>query len=513
MIYLLLNNERMYIMKYLLTLLVILLSVQFLKAQIPGTKKWVYELESGSSIHSSPSIGTDGTIYVGVRAIIIESAYWYYVDAKLLAINPDSTKKWEFETDGSVVSSPSIGTDGIVYVGTTGGKLYAVNPDGTKKWEFQTNGGILSSPAIDSDGTVYIGTCNATYTKPLKMLSKLSDYSFSLYAINPDGTKKWTFEAPSIYGIDSSPAIGSDGTIYFCSDDDFLYALNADSSKKWDFQIPCNYGVYSSPAINSNGTIFVGSSDSNLYAINPNGTKKWTYQTGGKIKSSPAIASDGTIFVGSKDGNLYAINPNGTKKWSYQTGSNEFTSSPAIGSSGTIYFASRNFLYAFNSDGTKKWELSNAGSDQSPPAISTDGTVYIGAGNGLNAIYSESKGLLDSPWPKFGHDNQNTGNYLHVTSIEEQNIIELPNEFVLYPLYPNPFNPSTQIKFSLPKASIVEIEIYNVTGQFIGKLLNGKKKAGTFIISWDASNLATGMYFVRMKAGSFVKTHKCLLVK
>ena len=77
--------------------------------------------------------------------------------------------------------------------------------------------------------------------------------------------------------------------------------------------------VTSSPAIGSDGTIYVGSSDNNLYAINPDGSKKWAFKTGDYVDSSPAIGSDGTIYVGSNDSYLYAINPDGSKKWAFDT--------------------------------------------------------------------------------------------------------------------------------------------------------------------------------------------------
>ena len=104
--------------------------------------------------------------------------------------------------------------------------------------------------------------------------------------------------------------------------------------KKWSFKTGSD--VFSSPAIGSDGTIYVGSSDNNLYAINPDGSKKWAFKTGGDVYSSPAIGSDGTIYVGSRDDYLYAINPDGSRKWRFKTGSYVF-SSPAIGSDGTIY--------------------------------------------------------------------------------------------------------------------------------------------------------------------------------
>ena len=69
------------------------------------------------------------------------------------------TKLWEFETGGDVGSSPAIGSDGTVYVGSVDGKLYAIDgKTGVKLWEFETGDPVYSSPAIGSDGTVYVGS-------------------------------------------------------------------------------------------------------------------------------------------------------------------------------------------------------------------------------------------------------------------------------------------------------------------------------------------------------------------
>ena len=121
--------------------------------------------------------------------------------------------------------------------------------------------------------------------------------------------------------IESSPAIGADGTIYVGSHDDNLYALNpADGSLKWKYRHGTMRSA-SSPAIGADGTIYVGSEDDNLYALNPaDGSLKWKYATGIVIDSSPALGADGTIYVGSEDDNLYALNPaDGSLKWKYTT--------------------------------------------------------------------------------------------------------------------------------------------------------------------------------------------------
>jgi outer membrane protein assembly factor BamB len=77
----------------------------------------------------------------------------------------------------------------------------------------------------------------------------------------------------------------------------------------WEFKTgESEYGVSSSPAIGSDGTVYVGSDDDKLYAINgKSGVKLWEFETGGNVFSSPAIGSDGTVYVGSDDKKLYAI--------------------------------------------------------------------------------------------------------------------------------------------------------------------------------------------------------------
>jgi len=70
----------------------------------------------------------------------------------------DGTEKWHLDIGGPVYSSPAIGSDGTVYVGSDDGNLYAVNPDGTEKWHFTTGIPVRSSPAIGPDGTVYVSS-------------------------------------------------------------------------------------------------------------------------------------------------------------------------------------------------------------------------------------------------------------------------------------------------------------------------------------------------------------------
>ncbi|MGD8778874.1 MAG: T9SS type A sorting domain-containing protein [Ignavibacteria bacterium] len=89
----------------------------------------------------------------------------------------------------------------------------------------------------------------------------------------------------------------------------------------------------------------------------------------------------------------------------------------------------------------------------------------------------------------------------------------LPNQFELSQNYPNPFNPSTLIKFSIPKAGNVTLKVYNMLGQEIKTLVNREMKVGTYEVNFNASNLASGIYFYSIKAGTFISTKKMMLLK
>jgi len=90
---------------------------------------------------------------------------------------------------------------------------------------------------------------------------------------------------------------------------------------------------------------------------------------------------------------------------------------------------------------------------------------------------------------------------------------QLPSSFSLAQNYPNPFNPGTVIEFALPQPSDITLVIYNLRGEEVRRLIEGQKPAGNYQVTWDASNVASGIYFYRLQSGDFVQTRKMVLLK
>lgn len=134
----------------------------------------------------------------------------------------------------------------------------------------------------------------------------------------------------------------------------------------------------------------------------------------------------------------------------------------------------------------------------------------------IYALLDQSNGITEI------HEENNKGfNILGSSSIigieEVSNIV--PEKFTLYQSYPNPFNPTTTIKFSIPKSNKVSIKIFDILGREVKSLINEFKTAGTYSVVFDGSNISSGVYFYQLSAGSpgeagnYIETRKMMLIK
>jgi outer membrane protein assembly factor BamB len=171
------------------------------------------------------------------------------VEKVIEAINPNGTLKWRTETAQpsyfvGMRYPPIIGPDGTVYVGTDDRDLLAFAPNGTKKWGFSLNGEMFGA-AVSKEGTVYAAA--------------IADYQNKshVYAINPDGSLKWSFESTANGSYVTTPMISSDGIVFFgCNDR--LYAVDSEGVVKWFYEA---IGIVYSPMIGENGILYFVSTE------------------------------------------------------------------------------------------------------------------------------------------------------------------------------------------------------------------------------------------------------------
>ena len=391
---------------------------------------WTF-LSDAETYYGSPALSPDEqTVYVGTSTGSLGTPETTNALYALSVATGDV--RWNFPLGVEEVrSTPAIGPDGsITFVaqertptgaGILHDILYRLSPSGQLLWTYDINPSALgviqvgqSAPTVASDGTVYVA-------------------AGALYAIRPDGTLKWTRFDPAAEDLRNAPVIGADGTLYFVYHNIPLTALDpSDGHTLWSLDLGVNDHVFASPAIGADGTVYVATQPGIVYAVSPGGTLLWTFETGSigyacTLRSSPAIDADGTVYLGTNAGSpssiFLALNPDGTLKWTFEPAdlppdvpSSHFDiySSPTIGSDGTIYFGQEfGRVYALRpGDGGILWMVeTQSGITWSSPALSGAGTLVISDLTGRTyAIETASRGLeAQAPWPKFRHDNRNSG--------------------------------------------------------------------------------------------------------
>jgi hypothetical protein len=132
------------------------------------------------------------------------------------------------------------------------------------------------------------------------------------------------------------------------------------------------------------------------------------------------------------------------------------------------------------------------------------GQVAVGQSQGTG--YIESGGFWS--WEPWGVE----------VAVEESVVETVPGAYILSQNYPNPFNPETRIEYHLPKASAVLLEIFNVRGQSVRRLVNWEQSAGSYVITWNGLDetglpVASGIYFYCLVAEEFRGVRKMLLLK
>lgn len=190
-------------------------------------------------------------------------------------------------------------------------------------------------------------------------------------------------------------------------------------------------------------------------------------------------------------------------------------------------FTSNASLFAFTLSGQQSPQfpvtMSGAMSVNSAAVadVNRDGTLEIALVNSNGTV---NLWTTDAPadsnsveWGTFYHDNQHTGNYHFrprlTTGVDKHTPTALPASFQLLQNYPNPFNPTTAISFQLTANGFVSLKVFDLLGREVSSLAEKEMEPGMHTVSWDATGFSSGVYFYRMRSGSFTQTRKLMLMR
>lgn len=171
------------------------------------------------------------------------------------------------------------------------------------------------------------------------------------------------------------------------------------------------------------------------------------------------------------------------------------------------------------SSATLKLNISNNGGSSWIQLWSADndGQGWIWRNKSIDLTsYSNQQGLKLA-WQYVGNDGDLIAldgiKLLGYTTTDVEDEEAVVSKFELSQNFPNPFNPSTIIKYSIPEASKVSLTIFNLLGEAVSTLVNESKSAGNYTVEFNAADLSSGVYLYKLQAGSFVQTHKMILLK
>jgi outer membrane protein assembly factor BamB len=214
------------------------------------------------------------------------------------ASKPDGTLLWRSRARRKSYSSPAVGEDGTVFVGSQDHHLYAIAPDGQIRWSQDLGADVDSSPAVEDDGTVVAGTDNG-----------------EIIAFEPErGGFKWRAHVGGY--VRGAISLGRDGTVLagtYGPTPRLVGLAPDDGAERLSFSIPGNgaseFGIHGGPVEDAAGRLYFGTQDDQVYCVGADGKLVWKFKTGADVDAPVVITPEGRLLVGSDDGKLYVLAP------------------------------------------------------------------------------------------------------------------------------------------------------------------------------------------------------------
>ncbi len=424
-------------------------------------------------------------------------------------------------TSGATISAVTIakGNSNVIYAGCSNGKVQ-VTTDGGSSWNLRISGlPNLSVTRINTDPN-----------NPATAYVTFSGYQASskIYKTINYGSN-WTNISGNLPNIPTNCAVvnPANGNNLFVGTDLGIFSTT-DGGSTWVQNIS---GMANVPVLD----LDYRSSDNKLFAATHGRSMYSAAISGGGTQSADLIYDDGTptsgyYWPGSGQGSANRMTPTLsnamlTKMEIYILGVNagSATYKPIVlgnnGGSPGNDLATLNFKTAASYPGWDPTDLTN-----SNISVNGDffvGLIYDGTNQPLFGYDPDDNGRAwdfdGSSWAAWNETYFMRATIQTVTSVAEISN-EIPKDFELSYNYPNPFNPSTKIRYALPEGREVRIIIYDINGSKVADLVNNYQSAGTYEVTWNGKNdsgqqVASGIYLYNVKAGNFTQTRKMMLLK
>jgi hypothetical protein len=448
-----------------------------------STQDWVKTFGgNGIDLCYSVSLTSDNN-YVSVGRIYSEEFNRY--NYMILKFDSNGKELWRkisnssVSDEGRTVVVNSAGE--LVIAGNRGGYplILKTNSSGDTIWTRQINdnpaimGQIVAMRQMNDSSYVLAGVNGD--------MVNLSENKIWVIKINNNGYTQWS----KIYskGFASSLTITKQNDIIIIGGDQ-LIKLNSKGDVLWNNKISGNYSyeMYSVKETADNGFILVGSSSSNynnlcLIKTDSVGNKIWEKMYGGDFEEV------GKDVIPLKDGGYFVL---GYAPYDNTGGAYKVWLMKTDATGDTLW--------------TKKYSVSDDIFSYAYPEsfiITSDNKIFV-----------------------VGYNTTTSGNYswfISKYSLLTSDIYEypgiIPNYFTLYQNFPNPFNPTTRIKFNIPYGTEVRLFIYDINGKLVSKLLNKYLVQGLHEIEFNCSDLSSGIYFYQLQTWKYSQSRKMLLIK
>ncbi|MGN8225840.1 T9SS type A sorting domain-containing protein [Gracilimonas sp. BCB1] len=441
-------------------------------ASAQWTQDTTFKATDGDSFFENHGVAVDGQ-----GRVWIQSYYWVTED---------------------LITQRDLGDDGVPDTISTGA-IYVYNQDGTPA-DF--------SPLIDIEyedestpaDTLYRRWNGESY-EAMSGRGIEADYNGDIIISSFDRLIKISHE--SVKAVAKVVVNGSSLTEASADRDGNIYVSNVAATDAPIYK-------YDSNLENPEELVTLTSGFSRDFQVSPDGNTIWwagytgpgvlEYSREDEFSSFPTVPD--TVLRGYKV-ESFDLHPQTYHLW---IGSGSLNDVPAEGIQPQTWYA---FDYAtLGSDETRmdsiQWAAGadiSAGYDESRPRgldFSADGqTAFVGVFNGLSTEFDVQKFTTEQVY----------------TSNEDENKNEIPEGFSLEQNYPNPFNPTTNIEYTINQAGPVTLKVYDMTGREVATLVNARMSAGEHVVSFDASNLSSGVYIYSLQANGVRLTNKMTLIK